>query len=402
MTSLLAIGETCGTKRCEKLQKLASEERRLNNVRKGKRKQHLELMESVVDAVKQLAVRGNKEKLVERLCFRARHETPLLGIIQRNNQKVYKRYKRILGAEGMKSTDYILSHFLRMGDVPRCVMCRTGKYGKGLFCRENLCYLTTSIPSSKETMYKRYGGTGFGVEHISEKAKSTMLERHGVEFAAKNPEIRAKGTKTHFERTGFENPNQTPAARLAVTERYKDKKFVERVRKNYETTMEERYGVNWRSMLGDRLATARYKWHKVSLGQGYVFNVQGYEPYVLRELVHNGCKPQNIEMYARSYHYEYKGARHTYRPDVFVKGTDLIVEVKSTYTAGFGKGKTSKELWKALVRKSKVVAESGDTLTLCVVNASKTNPSYLKVANPHLFSRRDVMAMEYKAFTHTQ
>lgn len=78
----------------------------------------------------------------------------------------------------------------------------------------------------RATNTKRYGGLGFASTSILEKAKSTSLERYGVEWKSSTQEFRASVEKTCMDKYGVSNISKVTRDRV-------------------RTTCLERYGVEW-------------------------------------------------------------------------------------------------------------------------------------------------------------
>ncbi len=100
--------------------------------------------------------------------------------------------------------------------------------------------------------------------------------------------------------------------------------------------------------------------------------VQGYEPFVLRELTEvMGVCADDIHVWAEGkvprIRYEFNGKEHDYRPDIIAKG--VIYEVKSYYTLGLG-GASGVEIWLRNVAKAKAVEDVGYKYRMAV--SSKT------------------------------
>lgn len=66
--------------------------------------------------------------------------------------------------------------------------------------------------------------------------------------------------------------------------------------------------------------------------------------------------------------YSQQGVHHTYTPDFYVPKRELIVEVKSTYTAGLlDMGRFDASHWKRLIAKRKAVVQEGYTFKLMLM-----------------------------------
>jgi hypothetical protein len=81
-----------------------------------------------------------------------------------------------------------------------------------------------------------------------------------------------------------------------------------------------------------------YKYKEYEMPSGKIVKLQGYEPQVLAELLKvyseddivTGIKEMNENLGRISYTYE--NISRTYYPDFYIKSTNTIIEVKSSYT----------------------------------------------------------------------
>ena len=77
---------------------------------------------------------------------------------------------------------------------------------------------------TRTTNLERYGGTGFESKSLVEKTKATNLARYGVEWTTQSKEIQEKAKVTNLERYGVEYPTQSKEiqekAKVTNLERY--------------------------------------------------------------------------------------------------------------------------------------------------------------------------------------
>ena len=86
------------------------------------------------------------------------------------------------------------------------------------------------IKKAKQTNLARHGGTGFESKELMERTKQTNLERYGVEWTGQSEEIKEKRKQTNLERYGVECPLQS-----------------EEIKEKTKQTNLERYGVEYSS-----------------------------------------------------------------------------------------------------------------------------------------------------------
>lgn len=112
----------------------------------------------------------------------------------------------------------------------------------------------------------------------------------------------------------------------------------DRQRTNAESTCMKTYGVrnpmNVPEIM-EKVSKAGYTTKKFCLPSGSVVNVQGYEPYAITHLLSHGIEETDMafgqEVPLISYN-DSDGKEHTYYPDLFLRSSNTIVEVKSLHT----------------------------------------------------------------------
>jgi len=87
------------------------------------------------------------------------------------------------------------------------------------------------------------------------------------------------------------------------------------------------------------LLSKKSKYKEYILPTGDIVYLQGYEDYVLEEIILKKydlndifIRNEDITKEIGVIYYEYKGNNHKYYPDFFIKSENLIIEVKSDYT----------------------------------------------------------------------
>lgn len=149
------------------------------------------------------------------------------------------------------------------------------------------------------TIKNKYGNhitTPFMVPEIQERVKKIMIEKYGVEYGFQSKEIIDKCKKTNLDRYGYENAMQN--------DDIQKKHFLSSVSlKEYE------------------------------LPSGKVIKIQGYGNLALDELLvtHNEDN-LSIEFDCPKIKYQSNdGGIHYYRPDIYIKTDNMIIEVKSLW-----------------------------------------------------------------------
>lgn len=138
--------------------------------------------------------------------------------------------------------------------------------------------------------------TPFMVPEIQERIKKIMIEKYGVEYGFQSKEIINKGKKTNLEKYGYENAMQNDDVQK--------KHFLSSVSlKEYE------------------------------LPSGKIIKIQGYGNLALDELLVTHHEDNlSIEFDCPKIKYQSNdGGIHYYRPDIYIKTDNMIIEVKSLW-----------------------------------------------------------------------
>lgn len=357
---------TCGSKSCQEANRLAKVRAGVagRTIARSAESYNLLPVKVTPDALAKAANAntGGERKFFELLQDRYQHQ--FLKATKANN--------------GCKPNEKQFRYFLCEEKLPTCIECNCVlKNPTSKRCKGN-CASKHAIRKNRKAGFM----LGNADDKTKAKMQATMLERYQAKGSFGSQTLKAKQQATMMERHGVKNSAHMPSTRHAFVERYKDKRWVKGVTKKTQETMVARYGKGWRQIMADRMSNARYKRHDVVVGE-HTFRVQGYEPYVLRLLESKGIKGEHIEVYGRTFE-DYDTGR-MYRPDIVVKRKRLIIEVKSTYTAGLNKN--GSKLWRQLVENSRLVASEGESLTLVVVQPKK---GYVAIKDPHRLARAQV------------
>ena len=181
----------------------------------------------------------------------------------------------------------------------------------------------------KTTCKERYG-----VENIfskdspdrtsyEDKAKETMQLRYGVESAFAIPGIMNKRKETWINKYGVEHPHQ-----------------IQSIRDKYNSTVQTNWGTSHpmqNAEILDKNVKNAKKSKKYVFPSGREIMVQGHEPKALDILIAEGvCEDQilnlRVDMPSIWYH-DQAGKKHRYYPDFWIPHMNLLIEVKSQYTA---------------------------------------------------------------------
>lgn len=229
-------------------------------------------------------------------------------------------------------------------------------------------YATTAecIQKIKNVNLERYGVSNYAkTAECQQKIKNTCLHKFGVEHVMYVPEIKEKSKnemlktiKKAIEKrtvTMLERFGETTNLKCADTkekikktnlEKYGDENTFGKnslVRKRVEQERFEIYGVYYNTQIPEvceKQQNARYKRKTYTWKTGETSYVQGYEPIVLRELEDSGYAFKDVLTSKKDMPeiwYYYNNKKRRYFPDMHIPKENLIIEVKSDYTANANK-----------------------------------------------------------------
>ena len=207
----------------------------------------------------------------------------------------------------------------------------------------------------KQTCLEKYGDVSpmCNIE-IQNKSKLTCLNNYGVESPFQSQEIRDKSKQTNLEKYGVEHNSQT--------QQFKDK---------FKNTCLEKYGVEHISQnakIAEKMSNNAYKSKDYIFPSGRIERIQGYEHYMLSELLQQENILEDDIMVSRkevpSVWYEDKnGKKRRYFVDCFIKSQNRCIETKSTWSAT--KAKDSD----CIFLKQQALKDAGYECEICVYNS---------------------------------
>lgn len=152
----------------------------------------------------------------------------------------------------------------------------------------------------KETLTSKYGlDSPFKIKEFVDKGKQTCLEKYGSEYYSKTEEFREQCKNTSLKKYGVEHPSQNPD-------------------------------------IAEKQSKSAYKSRDYIFPSGRIEKIQGYENFMLDELLQNNV-PEDDIIVSRKYVPEVwfnnlKGKRSRYYIDCFIKSENKCIEVKSDWT----------------------------------------------------------------------
>lgn len=222
---------------------------------------------------------------------------------------------------------------------------------------------------AKKTCLEKYGvESALQCKDVKEKCKVTCLKKYGVEHHSQTKEFKESYKNTCLEKYGVESFNKTDKFKNALKETliskygldspFKIKEFVEKGKltclekygsEYYSTTDEfkekckatclKKYGVEHPSQnpdISEKQSKNAYKSKEYIFPSGRIERIQGYENFMLNDLLQNNIVEDDIVLGRKNvpeiWFNNLKGKRRRYYVDCFIKSENKCIEVKSEWT----------------------------------------------------------------------
>jgi hypothetical protein len=224
--------------------------------------------------------------------------------------------------------------------IEKCKKTSLVKYGV-----ENPQQLQEVKDKKTKTTLERYGvENSFQYQDFRDKTKQTCIERYGFENASKSQEIKDKIMKTNLLNHNFQHSSQLQEVKDKIkqtnllnhgvehtsqTQNFKDK---------YKQTNLLRHGFENPSQnaeISEKQYKNSFKLKEFKFPNGEILFVQGYEPFLLKNLVELGYVYDDIitkRTEVPEIWYVNNSKKCRYYCDVYISKTNTIYEVKSTWT----------------------------------------------------------------------
>lgn len=162
-----------------------------------------------------------------------------------------------------------------------------------------------------------------------DRRKKTCIEKYGVDTIINRPDVQAKGLKKAASKECREKVRQTVQERYGVD----NVSQLEEIKLQKEETCLKNHGVRHINQSGKYNFGYNYK--DYILPSGKIIKIQGYENYLLDELLKEYDESDILterKSMPELWYIGTDGKEHRYFPDVYVPKTNTIYEVKSEYT----------------------------------------------------------------------
>jgi hypothetical protein len=235
--------------------------------------------------------------------------------------------------------------------IGKCILCENSfnKSLNKLHKQRNfgceICAKILKFERIKNTMIDKYGVEyAAKSEHFRDKMKSTTLERYGVEHGAQSEEVKEKIRQTNLEKYGFEyglqNEEVKEKRKLSNLEKYGFENPLQReeIKEKSKKTCLKKYGVEYPSQnneVYEKINKSSYYIKEYILPSGNIINIQGYEYFALDELLKN-INENDIITGSKNvptiWYNDESGKKHRHFVDIFIPSQNKCIEVKSTWT----------------------------------------------------------------------
>lgn len=172
------------------------------------------------------------------------------------------------------------------------------------------------------------------LEYNKDKEKIILKnnEKWGYDYPQSHPDVINKGKETRLNKYGNENYVNLEQRIETNIIKYGVKSILCN-QEWKEHRVYEKYGV--KNIMQTGLFTDEYKWKEYPLPSGKIIKYQGYENYLLDELLLEYREDEILTSRADMPEFWYIGLddkKHRYFPDVYIPKTKTIYEVKSGWT----------------------------------------------------------------------
>jgi hypothetical protein len=214
------------------------------------------------------------------------------------------------------------------------------------YCSET-CRLKYRGQAIKQSFMDNYGVSNPSkLSEVTERRKKTCMTKYGATCSLMNPDVRSKSVQTHIKKYGTTHFNKSQAGR--------DK---------FKNTCMTRYGVAAPMQLPEfkeKQSISGYKNKTYILPSGKEISYQGYENRYFDILLktYDESQLKFHEDIPEFWYVDAGGISHRYYPDVYIPIDNLIIEIKSAYTATTDKIKN--------ILKERSVKDAGYTYNIVV------------------------------------
>jgi hypothetical protein len=195
-------------------------------------------------------------------------------------------------------------------------------------CNSYECSNSAAGKYGKDGIYKKYGiRNQWDIPGYREGIEKTNTERHGAKYYTSTRQFKEKCT----EKYNLDWEGKHPTSHQST----KDKKYKTNIGKyGFKCALQN-------PIIYDKHLKSCYSTKEYTMPSGKIIKVQGYEPWAIDKILENNYEVENNiitdkqEIIKILGDFQYNNANNTisyYFPDIYLKSTNKIIEVKSEYT----------------------------------------------------------------------
>jgi hypothetical protein len=200
----------------------------------------------------------------------------------------------------------------------------------------------------KKTNLEKYGvENAFQSQEVKDKAKQTCLNKYGVEHVSYLLDVKNKKIETCLNKYGVIHQSQSQQVKDKCKNTFLEKYGVEcslqseEVKDKIRQTNLEKYGVEnaqQNAEVAEKSAKNAYKSKDYIFPSGRIERIQGYEHYMLSELLQQENILEDDILVSRKevpsvWYEDANGTKRRYFVDCFIKSQNRCIETKSIWTA---------------------------------------------------------------------
>ena len=237
--------------------------------------------------------------------------------------------------------------------IAKCLFCHEKCSKKFSQFKISGCFCKFNKEKNKQEKIKATNLEKYGCEcslqnkEVKEKIKASNLEKFGYENPFQNNEVKEKIKASNLEKYGYEHPLQNAEVKEKIKATNLEKYGCEYASQNEEVkektirTFLEKYGCEnplQNAEVSEKASKNAYKSYDYIFPSGRIEKIQGYENYMLNDLLEKeGILEEDIIVKRTEvppvWYKDKTGKERRYFVDCFIKSQNRCIETKSTWTA---------------------------------------------------------------------
>ena len=213
----------------------------------------------------------------------------------------------------------------------------------GGFCK--ICTKNKTKEKVKQTCQDTWGVDHFTqLPEVKEKSKQTCLLNYGVEHPSQTQEFQDRVKQTNMKKYGVKHILQSQVFQKQFKQTCLSNNGTEypmqsqKIKDKSKQTSLKNYGVEHpmqNAEFSEKVSKNAYNLKEFNFPCGNTIQVQGYEPFLLKNLIEEGYTYEDIivkRTEVPKIWYDKDNNKHRYYCDIYIPKINTIYEVKSTWT----------------------------------------------------------------------